>query len=127
VDESYQAASEVAFRDAWREQLLAKAWDALATFERATGQPVHTVLRLRADRPDSTAEGLAALLATALGREVDGGWVRKRVHLARRKFAELLVEEVRQTIDPSDPGGLTDELMDLGLYDYCREAGRNAQ
>ena len=54
---------------------------------------------------------------TALG-------VRQMLHRARERFADLLVEEVAQTLgDPTDER-LEEELIDLELYEYCRVALR---
>jgi RNA polymerase sigma factor (sigma-70 family) len=121
-EESVSAASDEEFLASWRAQLVARAWEGLAGFERQTGQPLYRVLRLRADEPNLTGAELAARLSATLGRPVDAAWVHKRVHFARDKFAELLVGEVRQTLDRHDPAALADELIAIGLYEYCRTA-----
>src|SRR5262249_6406050 len=112
--------SDEAFLAAWRAQLVARAWEGLAEFERRTGQPPFAVLRLRADAPGLTGAELAERVSAALGRQIDAGWVRKRLHFAREKFAEFLVGEVIQTLDRPDPSVLADELIVLGLYEHCR-------
>ena len=35
-------------RESWRDELLERAWQALAEVERETGRPLHTVLKFRA-------------------------------------------------------------------------------
>ena len=112
--------SDAAYVEAWRNELLQRAWAALARFEQETGQPLSTVLRLRTDHPDLRSPELAERLTQPLGRPVSDGWVRKRLHYAREKFTGFLVDEVRLTLGDADPEALADELRDLGLLDYCR-------
>jgi RNA polymerase sigma-70 factor (ECF subfamily) len=116
------AASDEAFLTGWREEVLARAWQDLARHERETGQPLHTVLRFRADYPDATSQQIAEALTPRLGRAVDAGWVRKRLHQAREAFAGAVVGEVGRTVDPATRESVAEELLELGLLDYCRDA-----
>jgi RNA polymerase sigma-70 factor (ECF subfamily) len=106
----------------WREELLARAWEALEQIERQTGQPFHAVLRLRADQPDLGSAQLAEILTSRLGRPVGDAWVRQTLHRAREKFVDLLLTEVAQTLDRPGADDLERELIDLDLYEYCRPA-----
>jgi RNA polymerase sigma-70 factor (ECF subfamily) len=115
-------ASDEAFLAGWREEVLARAWQALARHERETGQPLHTVLRFRADHPDVKSARVADALAPRLGRAIDAGWVRKRLHQARELFADAVVAEVALTVEPVTAEAVAEELLDLGLMDYCRDA-----
>ncbi len=115
------------FTSRWREELLAKAWEALAAVQVQTGQPLHTAWRLRGERPDLKPEALAAELSTRLGRPVDAGEVRQIVRHARDQFAELLMAEVARSLESNDPGKLEEELRELGLSDYCRPALEKAR
>jgi DNA-directed RNA polymerase specialized sigma24 family protein len=114
--------SDEAFAAGWRAEILARAWAVLERHERETGQPLHTVLNCRADHPDERSPDMAGRLSTQLGRAVDAGWVRKRLHQARERFAAAVVEEVAGTVDPATPDAVAEELIELGLLDYCREA-----
>jgi RNA polymerase sigma-70 factor (ECF subfamily) len=106
-----------AFVAAWRAQLLARAWEGLAA------DPVaHAVLRLRTDHPELTSEQMAARLSEGRDQPVTAGWVRKWLHQARGKFADFLIAEVRQSLDTAGPDELAEELQEVGLLDYCREA-----
>jgi hypothetical protein len=60
-------------------------------------------------------------LSVPLGKTVDAGWVRKQLHFARQRFAALLIEAVKQTLDAPTHDGVVQELIDLELYEYCRD------
>ena len=121
------AAEEVTFSDSqflesWRNELLNRAWKALADHEARTGQPFHSVLRMRAEKVDLRSTELAKRLSTTLNKAVTPDWVRQNLHRAREKFAELLVDEVVQTIVQPTLHDLEQELIELELYQYCRPA-----
>src|SRR5262249_55382094 len=110
------------FLAAWRAELLARAWDALAEHERRTGQPLHTVLKLRSDRPEMRSPEMAERLTEGLGRPVNATWVRKRLLRARETFTDALLEAVAQSLSEPTREHLEQELIDLGLLGHCREA-----
>ena len=112
------------FLASWRDELLAQAWHALAQAETPRTPPFYTVLRLRADHPNLSSRELATQLGARLGKPMTALGVRQMLHRARERFADLLVEEVAQTLgDPTDER-LEEELIDLELYEYCRVALR---
>jgi RNA polymerase sigma-70 factor (ECF subfamily) len=121
-DES--AASDQAFRDSWRQELLARTWEALQQQQNETGQPFYEVLHLRAEQPDLTSPQLAEQLSTRLGRPFSAAGVRQLLHRARERFAELLVEETRRSLEGADSDQLHEELADLNLLKYCQGALR---
>jgi RNA polymerase sigma-70 factor (ECF subfamily) len=102
----------------WRTQLMTDAWRRLAEWERATGNPLNTLLRFRAQHPQATSQEIADQLSAPLAKPLTAAWVRKNLHDARRRFTEFLVEAVRDTLGPV--GDLEDELLRLGLLEYCR-------
>jgi RNA polymerase sigma factor (sigma-70 family) len=108
------------FIDCWREELLERAWADLARLQDRTGQPFYTVLRLRADHPDLHSPEMADQLSERLGKPVNAGWVRQTLLRAREKFVALILEEVARSLGRPTPEQLDEELMDLGLWDYCR-------
>jgi RNA polymerase sigma-70 factor (ECF subfamily) len=116
------AEEEERFVALWLAELLDRAWAALADFEARTGQPLHTVLRDRTEHPDDKAPDMAPRLAGRLGREISPEWVRKRLHLAREKFTDLIVDEVAASLENPTPDHIEEELIDLGLLDRCRAA-----
>jgi RNA polymerase sigma-70 factor (ECF subfamily) len=116
------AAGDEEFLATWKEELLAQAWEGLARWEQQSGQPLHTVLRFRADHPEMPSQEMATQLKARLGQAVTPGWVRKRLHQARERFTDWLVEEVARTLESPDRNSLEQELLDLGLLQQCRAA-----
>jgi RNA polymerase sigma factor (sigma-70 family) len=114
--------SDRQFLEAWRADLLNRAWDGLAEEERRTGRPLYAVLHLRAARPELRSAQMAGQLAERLGKPVTAEWVRKWLHAGREKFADLLLAEVAASLREPTPDGVAEELIDLNLFEYCREA-----
>jgi RNA polymerase sigma factor (sigma-70 family) len=110
------------FLDSWRDELLHRAWSALAEVEKETGQPFHTVLRFRVEHPDLHSAEMAAQLGTLLGRTLTAAGVRQTLHRARDRIADLLIADVAQTLESCTPEDLAQELIDVGLMEYCRPA-----
>jgi RNA polymerase sigma-70 factor (ECF subfamily) len=124
VENQMGAASDEEFLNRWREALLNRAWEALAAFEKKTGSPVHTVLRLRAEQPKMSSDQMAEQLGIQLGRPLTAANTRQTLHRAREKFADLLLDEVARSLQSSAPERLEEELVDLGLLPYCQTALR---
>jgi RNA polymerase sigma factor (sigma-70 family) len=110
------------FLAGWREEVLARAWDALAREQAPDGAPYHDVLRFRAEHPELHSPEMAARLSAALGRPVTAVWVRHVLLRARARFVAALVAEVVGSL--ADPGEdrVQEELAELGLLGYCRPA-----
>jgi len=111
-----------AFNLVWRDEMLNRAWHALEAHERESGQPAHSVLRLRVQYPGWKSTELADELSKRLGRPVSTANLRVLLHRSRDKFAELLLDAVAQTLDSPGDDQLEEELVDLELLDYCRSA-----
>jgi RNA polymerase sigma factor (sigma-70 family) len=114
--------SDEIFLASWRDELLARAWQALAEVERQTGKPVYAVLRFRADHPDLPSAQMAERLGEQLGRPLTPANARQLLHRAREKFADLLLEEVAQSLADPTPEELEEELVHIDLLEYCRPA-----
>jgi RNA polymerase sigma-70 factor (ECF subfamily) len=120
VEDSMAADAE--FLKRWREELLNRTWDALSAIEKTTGQVFYTVLRYRAEHPDARSGRIAEQLGARLDKPLTDAGVRQTLHRAREKFAELLVDEVRLSLQTQDPHRVEQELIDLDLLPYCRSA-----
>ncbi len=107
-----------AFRESWRDHLLARAWDALAQ-----AQPTYyAVLRFRTAHPELPSEELAERLGRHLSKTFTAAAARQTLHRARERFADLLLTEVAHTIEPPTPDEIEEELRDQDLLVYCEPA-----
>jgi RNA polymerase sigma factor (sigma-70 family) len=112
------------FLQSWREELMARAWQALERAERTGGQPYYTVLRFRTENSDATSAEMAEHLTRQLKPEqpfTDTG-IRKILQRAKSRFADLLLDEIAQSLDDPTLEELERELIDLELLPYCRSA-----
>jgi RNA polymerase sigma-70 factor (ECF subfamily) len=110
------------FLESWREELLERAWKALQKVQEGTGQTFYAVLRHRAEHPEQRSAEMSEQLSTQLGKPVNAAWVRQMLHRARDKFADLLMQEVLQTLREPTVDQLEEELIDIGLHEYCQPA-----
>jgi RNA polymerase sigma-70 factor (ECF subfamily) len=116
------APAEHEFLGCWRQELLARAWQALRLESETTGQPFYAVLRFRADNAALHSPEMAQRLASQLSRPLTAVGVRQLLHRARERFGDALLDEVAQSLDQPTPEQLEQELLDLGLLEYCRSA-----
>ncbi len=115
-------ADEAEFLALWRKELLNRAWREMETQQPSTGPPYYAALRLKAEAPDLSAADLAARLRTTGRGDYTAAGVRQVLHRSREIFAEKLLDEVSRSILSTDPDTLADELAQLDLLTYCREA-----
>lgn len=121
-DNSQEQARDEAFVISFREEVLARTWEALSEVERTTGKPYHTVLRFKIQRPDLSSGDMAGELTRQLGKVMTDVATRQTLHRARSQFADLLLEEVCRTLGTPSEDELTQELGELRLLDYCKSA-----
>jgi RNA polymerase sigma factor (sigma-70 family) len=112
------------FRNSWRDELLARAWEALAQSEKEGGKPFYAVLRCRVEHADWRSSQLAEHLSIQLQQAVTAEWVRQMLHRGRERFAGLLLHEVADTLQNPTAEELQSELSDLGLLPYCQQASK---
>ncbi len=109
--------------DDWRECLLERTWQALlAQQDNSQGStPYYTVLRLAVQHPNDTSTILAARAGAALNRPMRPDTFRQQLRRARRRFAELLRNEVARTLDDPTPEAIVEEFIDLGMLEQMRD------
>ena len=110
------------FNTSWRDELLARCWQRLKSDEADSGKPYYTVLKYRVAHPDLRSPELADGLAKELKKPINAGAVRVLVHRAREMFAELLLDEVTESLTSGSLDEAEQELIDLDLLEYCRPA-----
>lgn len=114
--------AEAEFLAIWRKELINRAWREMEAREDPSGPPYYAALRAKADGLDLTASELADRLdAAGRGRYTPAG-VRQVLHRARETFADLLLAEVARAALTNDSDRLAEELADLDLLTYCRQA-----
>jgi len=119
-----EATSDQQFVNSWREEILARAWATLAEAERQGKQPYYSVLRFRAENPETSSTEMAARLSAQLHPEqpFSEAGVRKTLQRARMQFADILIDEVGHSLGEPTAEQLEQELIDLDLLPYCRSA-----
>jgi hypothetical protein len=127
VADPHDEAAERDFRESWRQELLSRAWDALNAVQAESGQPYHDVLRLRADSPDLSSTEMAETLSARLGRTISPANLRQLLHRARERFAELLLDEVCQSLEGASIEQVEEELAELNLLKYCQDVLQRRQ
>ena len=106
------------FAAGWQQSLLDQTWAALAE-----ANPVfHAVLLLRVGEPDVASAEMAERLSQQLGKPMTAENVRKTLQRAHAKFAELLLDQVGESLDDPTADDLEAELKALDLLKYCRSA-----
>jgi DNA-directed RNA polymerase specialized sigma24 family protein len=113
---------EAEFIALWRKELINRAWDEMEVQQSATGPPYYAALRLKAEEPEISAVGLADRLRNLEKGDYSAAGVRQVLHRSREIFAEKLLAEVRRSILSDDDDVLADELAELDLLTYCRQA-----
>jgi RNA polymerase sigma-70 factor (ECF subfamily) len=105
----------------WRRCILDRAWRALTNHQlRSPGNLFYTVLRFTAEYPQEDSTALADQTSRFIGRPLRADAFRKQLSRARRLFAQLIVFEVRQTLEEPTPENIDEELSVLGLRDHVR-------
>lgn len=116
--ESSRAAYEREFDSAWRDELLGRAWAALARSKPVT----YDVLIYRIEHPADTSAQIATALASRLGRPYRADQVRKSLQRAHEQFADILLREVADSLGSNADDLIADELRALGLWPFCKDA-----
>lgn len=100
----------------WREGLLERAWRSLERMEHAKPEePLFSILHSATANPQSTPEMLVVQIASERGVQADVALVRSLLPEARAVFAQLVADEVAETLE--DPSGdeVKAEIRNLGL------------
>ncbi len=106
----------------WRETVLKRVWSRLETYEAQTPKNRYaTVLRMRVNEPTSPIDEMAVRLSQRLNASITPEGLRKTLQRARTKFLELLIQELRDTLNPATREDIEAEIFDLGLGTFYRK------
>jgi len=114
--------ADLDFNHSWRDELLARTWEALAELQKQTGSLYFTMLDYRTRHPQSDSAEMAVQLSRDLNKPLTAAGVRQTIHRARDKFADLLLEEVSRSLQTESVDDVEQEVIDLGLHSYCADA-----
>jgi RNA polymerase sigma-70 factor (ECF subfamily) len=112
------AESEAVFLRSWREELVNRAWEALAEAK----PTYHAVLVFHVENPDVPSPRVAEQLAARLGKPFTAAHVRVTLQRAREKFARLLLDEVAHSLGACPEAELVQELRALRMLKLCAPA-----
>ena len=110
-----------AFLGTWRTEMMNQAWSAL----QAENDTHHAVLLHYVSNPDCSAADAAAAVTVQLGKPITVANIRVILHRARQRFADLITEEVAQTLDSPTRQELAEELRVLNLTKLCKRSLRS--
>lgn len=100
----------------WREGLLERAWRSLERHEHAEPSvPVYTLLHGSTKTSPSTPSVLAAKFASESGIKMDVPTVQATLVKSRMLFAQLIADEVAETLEAPSSDDVKKEIAALGL------------
>ena len=100
----------------WREGLLERAWRSLERLEHAKPEvPLFSVLHSATANPQATPEMLVVQIASDNGVQTDAATVRATLPEARAIFAQLVADEVAETLESPSGDDVKAEIQLLGL------------
>ncbi len=103
----------------WRKCIMKSAWKTLDKYQkRTTGNLFCTVLRVSAQYPEVDSTTLAKKVSEMTGQHLTPEAYRKQLSRARKRFADLIVQEVARTLIEPTLEGIKDELNCLDLMKY---------
>jgi len=100
----------------WRAELLSRVWRELERDEHQDlMRPLFTILKTTTAHPRETAEMLAVRINTESDTIVEPAVIQTLIGPARKRFAELILQEVSQTLEDRSEAAVMFELQSIGL------------
>ena len=100
----------------WRDCLLERAWRSLERHEHSNpDSPVYSVLNSATADTSATSEALASKINDEYGIELDAAKVDQTLPAARAMFAQLIADEVVETLESPSKGDVKEEIKALGM------------
>ena len=111
--------SQLEWTSDWRKCILKAAWKTLDKYQkRTTNNLFCTVLRASAQYPEDDSTTLAKKVSKLTNQQLTPEGFRKQLSRARKRFADLIVQEVARTLVEPTLEGIKDELNCLDLMKY---------
>jgi RNA polymerase sigma-70 factor (ECF subfamily) len=119
AEDSLLSEADQAWVSEWRQCLLHQAMLALEQHQlQNRGNLFHTVLKMSLDYPQDDSPTLAARTAQCTGRPLSAAAYRQQLSRARHRLAQLLVQQVAQSLQQPPPEQVVEELVTLDLMRY---------
>ena len=100
----------------WRDCLLERAWRSLERYEHANpDMPVYTVLFAIKSLPKATTAQLAQQASKESGNQVDEETVNRALKMGRTMYAQLIADEVVETLESPTKEDVKREIQALGM------------
>jgi hypothetical protein len=100
----------------WREGLLERAWRALERMEHSTPDPpVYSVLHYSTANREASPDQLASIIQSETGIEIGAGSIDTILPEARAVFAQMVADEVAETLESPTGEDVKREIGQLGL------------
>ncbi len=100
----------------WREGLLERAWRAMERQEHMSpNPPVYSVLHYSTANRDASPQQLSSVIESETGIELDASEVNTILPQARATFAQLVADEVAETLESPTGEDVKREIGQLGL------------
>ncbi len=100
----------------WREGLLERAWRSLERMEHSTPDPpVYSVLHYSTANREASSDQLASIIQSETGVEIDAETVQSILPESRALFAQMVADEVAETLESPTGEDVKREIGQLGL------------
>jgi DNA-directed RNA polymerase specialized sigma24 family protein len=107
--------------ECWRRDLIDRAIASLSEESARSRQICVQILAIEITNPGLSSVEKAEELTQQLDRPIAAENYRQMLSRTRRRFAELICNEVRNSLTEPTPEAICDELNELNLMHYCRD------
>lgn len=116
---SWIADADANWTTEWRSCLLDSAWRKLEQHQRkSSGNFAYSCLKISVDFPDNDSNRLAERLSESTGVATSATAFRKQLSRARKRFSELIRNEIANTLDEPTAEFIDAEIAELGLRPF---------
>jgi DNA-directed RNA polymerase specialized sigma24 family protein len=105
----------------WQKVVFEQTWSRLLEDEGGKPTAGYLALKLKTEFPDRTSEELSEELSRRTKTEIRADRFRQLLHRTRKRFAAVLVDEVKSCLDEESDERLEEELSALELLEFVRE------
>lgn len=116
--ESREASIESVWQTAWTQCLVDRTFQTLEHEDYQNGTQRRRVLAFAMENESLDSQAAAKAYGVACGVDLTAATYRQRLSRARKRFAELLIREILETLENPSDDELQQEIRQLGLDRY---------